>query len=88
VTPVTSLTGGAPYSDRGKAGPSVNTTILLQKLIDIEKSIGNETNRAILDKIFDAENCVLDMQRELIESLRREPRLAAIQRLALAILAA
>jgi hypothetical protein len=66
----------------------VNTTILLQKLIDIEKSIGKETDRTILDKILDAENCVLDMQRELIESLRREPMQAAIQKLALAILAA
>jgi hypothetical protein len=66
----------------------LNTTILLQKLIDIEKSIGKETDRAILEKIFDAENCVLEMQREMIESLRKEPRNDVMRRLAVAILAA
>jgi hypothetical protein len=66
----------------------LNTTILLQKLIDIEKSIGKETDRAILEKIFDAENCVLEMQREMIESLRKEPRNDVMHRLAVAILAA
>ena len=66
----------------------MNTTILLQKLIDIEKSIGKETDRAILEKIFDAENCVLEMQREMIESLRKEPRNDVMHRLAVAILAA
>jgi hypothetical protein len=55
---------------------------------DIEKSIGTETDRTILDKVLDAENCLLEMQREMMESLRHEPRHDVIRRLAPAILAA
>jgi hypothetical protein len=57
----------------------VNVTILLQKLIDIEQSIGTDSNSVILDKVFDAENCLLQMQREMIESLRYQPRHQVIQ---------
>jgi hypothetical protein len=46
---------------------TVNTTILLFKLLDIEKAIGKETDKAILDKVLDAENCLLEMQKERIE---------------------
>jgi hypothetical protein len=60
----------------------VNTTILLQKLIDIERAIGTESDQTILDKVFDAENCVLQMQREMIENLRKQPRLDVISKLA------
>jgi hypothetical protein len=52
---------------------AVNVTILLQKLIDIEKSIGLETDAMILDKIFDAENCLLQMQREMIDGPESDP---------------
>jgi hypothetical protein len=44
----------------------MNVTALLQKLIDIEKSIGRETDRAILDKVLDAECCLLQLQKEMI----------------------
>jgi hypothetical protein len=63
-------------------GPSVNTPILLQKLIDNECSLGVEPDKIILEKIFQAESCLLEMQREMIEGLRDEPRCAAIQGLA------
>ena len=65
----------------------MNTTILLLKVIDIERSIRTETDRTILDKVFDAENCLLEMQREMIESLYDEPRHDVIRRLVPAILA-
>jgi len=65
----------------------VNVTIILRKLIDIEKSIGLETNAMILDKVFDAENCLLQMQSEMIESLHSESRRSVTQRLAGATLA-
>jgi hypothetical protein len=42
----------------------------MQKLIDIEKSIGVETDRTILDKVLDAESCLLQFQREMIASRR------------------
>jgi hypothetical protein len=56
-------------------------------VIDIERSIRTETDRTILDKVFDAENCLLEMQREMIESLYDEPRHDVIRRLVPAILA-
>jgi hypothetical protein len=60
----------------------VNVTILLQKLIDIERSIGTDSDSVILDKVFDAENCLLQMQSEMIESFRHQPNHKVIQRIA------
>jgi hypothetical protein len=55
--------------------------MLLHKLIDIEKSIGIETDRAILDKIRDAENCLLELQKETLESrFPAEPKPEAMRR--------
>jgi hypothetical protein len=51
----------------------VNITILLQKLIDIERSIGVEPDKIILGKVFDAESCVLSMQKEMMNRPRSEP---------------
>lgn len=51
----------------------MNTTILLQKLIDIEKSVGVEPDKIILEKVFDAESCVLSMQKEMMNRPRKEP---------------
>jgi hypothetical protein len=42
----------------------------MQKLIDIEKSIGRESDRAVLDKVLDAECCLLQLQKEMIASRR------------------
>jgi hypothetical protein len=60
----------------------VNVTILLQKLIDIEIAIGTDSDSVILSKVFDAENCLLQMQSEMIESLRHQPRHQVIQSIA------
>ena len=43
----------------------MNFTILLQKLIDIEKSIGTDSRQVTLEKVFDLEICLLEMQREI-----------------------
>jgi hypothetical protein len=43
----------------------VNFTILLQKLIEIEKSIGADSRQVTLEKVFDLEICLLEMQREM-----------------------
>jgi hypothetical protein len=66
---------------------TVNVTILLRKLIDIEKSIGKETRATILERVFDAENCLLEMQREMIE-MRTESKLTMTQSFADVILGA
>jgi hypothetical protein len=48
----------------------MHTTELLQKLFDIERSIGIENNTTIRNKIIDVEEWVLMMQRERAENLR------------------
>jgi hypothetical protein len=46
------------------------TTELLQKLFDIERSIGIETNATIRNKVIEVEEWVLLMQRERAEDFR------------------
>ncbi|MGA7340181.1 MAG: hypothetical protein WBE72_16825 [Terracidiphilus sp.] len=50
----------------------MNSRILLDKLIEIERSIGVESNAALLIKVFEAENCVLELQKALVEMLGKE----------------
>lgn len=45
---------------------------LLQKLIDIEKSIGREPDNVVRKKIHDAQDYALQMQKEVAEKLRKE----------------
>jgi hypothetical protein len=52
----------------------MNTNILLDKLIEIERSIGVETNTTLRKQVLDAQDCVLEMQREMVENLRKGPR--------------
>jgi hypothetical protein len=52
----------------------MNPTILLQKLIAIELSIGVETNNAIRTSLQHVQDCVLQMQRESVESFWTETR--------------
>jgi hypothetical protein len=47
---------------------TVDTTILLRKLLDIEKAVTQkETHNTILDRVLDAEHCLLEMQKESVE---------------------
>ena len=45
----------------------MNSTILLQKLIAIERSIGTATNSSLRDMVHDAQACLLHMQKENAE---------------------
>ena len=47
---------------------TVTVTMLLHKLIDIENSIGIESDSTILNKIRDAENCLFQLQKETLEN--------------------
>ncbi len=42
----------------------MNNTVLLQKLIAIERSIGMSDNATIRQLVFEAEDCLLEIQRE------------------------
>jgi len=52
----------------------MNSSVLLEKLIQIERSIGTETNFTVRGLVQDAQDYVLGMQREKVEKLRKEPR--------------
>jgi hypothetical protein len=58
---------------------SVNINILMGKLIEIEQSIGVETNATVRKQVLDAQNYLLGIQKEIVEKLRREPRRAAFE---------
>jgi hypothetical protein len=49
----------------------MDTTVLLEKLIDIERFIGVEPDAVIRRKVIDIEDYILTMHEEAIESLRR-----------------
>jgi hypothetical protein len=46
--------------------------MLLDKLTKIEKSIGVQTNTALRTMVLEAQDCVLEMQKTLVEDLRRQ----------------
>jgi hypothetical protein len=46
------------------------TSELLEKLFEIERSIGVETPMVLRSKVVDAEECVLRMQKEIADVLR------------------
>ena len=47
--------------------PAVNVTVLLDKLVSIEQAIGLATDASIRNMILDAEECLLELQREWLE---------------------
>lgn len=46
----------------------MNTRVLLEKLIDIERSIGVDSTVSLHMKVIDAQEYVLEMQKEMAES--------------------
>jgi hypothetical protein len=52
----------------------MNMAVLLAKLTDIELSIGVATDNALRNMVLDAQDCILAMQRAVVEDLRRESR--------------
>ena len=58
----------------------MNSTILLQKLLAIEQSVGLATNSALRTLLHDAQDYVLQMQRERVEGFWKEPERDTKQR--------
>jgi hypothetical protein len=52
----------------------MNLTTLLNKLIEIEQAIGTETDSVIRRKMQDAEDYVLEMQKEKASKIKGEHR--------------
>ncbi|MGA3045715.1 MAG: hypothetical protein ABSD67_03790 [Terracidiphilus sp.] len=50
-----------------------NLSTLIEKLTDIERSIGVESNYVLLSKVIDAHDCALQMQKDALGATRREP---------------
>ena len=50
----------------------MNNTILLQKLIAIEKSIGMADNRTIRQLVYEAEDYLLQLQKDHAQSFLRD----------------
>jgi len=46
----------------------MNNTVLLQKLIAIERSIGTVDNRTLRQLVYEAEDCLLEIQKESAQS--------------------
>ncbi len=62
-------------------GPAVmNHTLLLQKLIAIERAIGVASNNTVRDLVYEAEGYLLQMQREEVEALAARPERETRQR--------
>jgi hypothetical protein len=62
----------------------MNANVLLNQLLDIERSIGVETNAALRKKVQDAEDSLLRMQKEMAENLLKESRRSDLRRSGLA----
>ena len=45
----------------------MNVTVLMQKLIAIEQAVGVETNKTIRSMIQDAQECLLELQKDWLE---------------------
>jgi len=50
----------------------VNSTILMKKLIVLERSIGTASNTRLRDLVYEAQDCLLEMQRENAENFFAE----------------
>jgi hypothetical protein len=52
----------------------MNTVVLLQKLRDLERALDVEERATIRRMVLDAQLCVLQLQRESPEQMRRDSR--------------
>jgi hypothetical protein len=69
VTRITSQTADRSQTAYIEVGP-VNTILILEKLLDIDRAIGREDISAIRRKIIDAQDCILSMQKAQMENTR------------------
>jgi len=66
----------SPYSlELVLPGPYMLTTILLEKLLEIERQVGHADNLAIRNMLMDAEADVMQAHQELVELLEQVRRL-------------
>lgn len=61
----------------------MNFNVLLQKLVDVERSIGVESEIAVRQKVQDAEECLLRLQGEYVSHLRTHAENNDFERFAL-----
>jgi hypothetical protein len=52
----------------------MSPNLILEQLLDIERSIGVETNAIVRKKVQDAEDSLLLLQKETVDNLRKEFR--------------
>jgi hypothetical protein len=50
----------------------MSVAVLIDKLSEIERSIGVETDQTIRNQVIDAQDCALRVQAEIVEMLRIE----------------
>jgi hypothetical protein len=55
----------------------MNLATLLHKLADLESSIGVENNTTLRIKVLDTQDCILAMQKKMVDDLHRNSRRAA-----------
>ena len=48
----------------------MDTGVLIGKLLDIERAIGIEDTKTLRIKVIDAQDCALQIQKQMIEDLR------------------
>jgi len=58
-----------------------NSTVLLRKLIALEKSIGNANNARLRELVYEAEDYLLQLQKEHAQGLFKDCWRNALQRL-------
>lgn len=50
----------------------MNITVLLAKLIEVERSIGVESETMLRNRLYEVEDYALRMQKEMVEHLRQQ----------------
>lgn len=60
----------------------MNFNILLEQLIDIQRSIGIETDNTIRKMLLDAQESLVALQKESLESRCKEPERARFENIA------
>ncbi len=56
----------------------MNHMDLLKKLLQIERAIGVQDNLTIQKMLMEAEQCLLDLEKERVRTLRRDVSLSAL----------
>lgn len=52
----------------------ITTTVLLKKLLTIERAIGTADHTTLRELVNEAEECLLQMQKERVESFMQDAR--------------